>query len=619
MPLTLFDTENETPSVAAAESDTPLFTSACTDVSRRSMPGRGLLYSFLFHEIVIFWLLTHPAVPQIKERRFHLVEPLFMDSEVLKELPAVGGGESGRGGPEGKLKGKLRAAEPKKGSASSGAQRAAGYLYPGPQRMVSRSPNPDNPIQTILQPDLPKPPTLRVPLIFPNMVLVAALPPPPAPAPVKVVVPPAVKPLPPPEAPKLQGNLRSTEISISQPNVPAPPKPKLIAPPPQPPPVVATLPTSPPHPELAQAVPNPPVPPPPDLPRKTGSASGVGERNLLVLSPIPSPPKLSSAVPKGEAHGEFALGLEQTKAGTSHLGTAAGSASESEKGAGIASLPTGASPAGLTAAVLGLGNGTGAANATGTDAGEGVESGTGQGQRGTGPGAGGKGTSPGLGKGLDGGAAGAGLGKGSGAGAGLGTGAGPFSGISIVGGAGGNVAASNAHPGFGPEASGTYGLTVVATGSSGGGLRDFGVFYDEPVYTVYVDMSQPGDPAPSWTLEYAVLRKPPAPVIDPSQPISVKMTPQTQNRLVAPFAAAKEAPQLPADAIAKYEGQMIVVFALISTEGKLEKMHVMQSPNVELSRLVLDALAKWVFQPALLNGQPAAVKVLLGIPLAPPQ
>ena len=62
------------------------------------MPGRGLLYSFLFHEIVIFWLLTHPAVPQIKERRFHLVEPLFMDSEVLKELPAVGGGESGRGG-----------------------------------------------------------------------------------------------------------------------------------------------------------------------------------------------------------------------------------------------------------------------------------------------------------------------------------------------------------------------------------------------------------------------------------------------------------------------------------------------------------------------------------------
>jgi len=125
MPLTLFDTENETPSVAAAESDTPLFTSACTDVSRRSMPGRGLLYSFLFHEIVIFWLLTHPAVPQIKERRFHLVEPLFMDSEVLKELPAVGGGESGRGGPDGKLKGKLRAAEPMNGSASSGAQRAA--------------------------------------------------------------------------------------------------------------------------------------------------------------------------------------------------------------------------------------------------------------------------------------------------------------------------------------------------------------------------------------------------------------------------------------------------------------------------------------------------------------
>src|SRR5438034_11616176 len=132
-----------------------------------------------------------------------------------------------------------------------------------------------------------------------------------------------------------------------------------------------------------------------------------------------------------------------------------------------------------------VGNGTGAS----------VESGPGLGHTGLGPGSGaetgagasdGKSSSPG---------AGAGTGKGTGAGAGVGPGAGPFAGMSIVGGAG-SAASSGAGRPFGPEASGSYGLTVVAAGPSGGGIRDFGVFSDEPVYTVYLDMRRHGEPAP---------------------------------------------------------------------------------------------------------------------------
>ena len=59
-----------------------------------------------------------------------------------------------------------------------------------------------------------------------------------------------------------------------------------------------------------------------------------------------------------------------------------------------------------------------------------------------------------------------------------------------------------------------------------------------------------------------------------------------------------------------------MVYAIINTEGKLERMSVKQSPDARLSEPLLEALSKWVFQPAQLDGQPVATKVLLGIPLA---
>ncbi|PYV25827.1 MAG: hypothetical protein DMG27_08675 [Acidobacteria bacterium] len=185
--------------------------------------------------------------------------------------------------------------------------------------------------------------------------------------------------------------------------------------------------------------------------------------------------------------------------------------------------------------------------------------------------------------------------------------------MSIVGGAG-SAASSGAGRPFGPEASGSYGLTVVAAGPSGGGIRDFGVFSDEPVYTVYIDMRRNGEPAPSWTMEYALLAKRPA-IVDPPGAVSLKLEPESLHSVVPPFPATKETPQFPPDVISKYLGQMIVVYGVLSPEGKLLSISVMASPNTELNSSVLDALDRWVFQPVLLNGKPVAAKVLLGIPL----
>jgi len=153
-------------------------------------------------------------------------------------------------------------------------------------------------------------------------------------------------------------------------------------------------------------------------------------------------------------------------------------------------------------------------------------------------------------------------------------------------------------------------MTVVATASSGGGLPDLGVFADEKVYTVYLDMRQTvEDPAASWTLQFALLR-------DPSADGSAN---RSQEGLTPPFPVAKEMPQFSVELVHKYLDRLIVVYAIMDTQGKLQQMLVMQSPDDRLTNRILATLNKWVFRPAELNGRPASVKVLLGIPLSLPE
>jgi len=151
-------------------------------------------------------------------------------------------------------------------------------------------------------------------------------------------------------------------------------------------------------------------------------------------------------------------------------------------------------------------------------------------------------------------------------------------------------------------------MTIVSTGNSGGGLPDFGVFLHERAYTVYLDMKQPnGTPRPSWTLQYAVM---------PVNPPKTSVT--STEGVVPPFPTSKIQPEFPADLAQKYDRRLIVVYAIINTEGKLQNVTVKQSPDPQLNPSTIAALSKWVFRPAELNGEVVAVKALFGIPLSSP-
>jgi hypothetical protein len=148
----------------------------------------------------------------------------------------------------------------------------------------------------------------------------------------------------------------------------------------------------------------------------------------------------------------------------------------------------------------------------------------------------------------------------------------------------------------------TFSLTIVATSSTGGGLRDYGVFRDQVVYTVYLDVDDPGHHRPKWTLQYA-------PIVAPGE------TAPAGTGLLPPYPLTKEFPHLPETA-ARDVGRMLVAKGVVNKKGELTGLKVLQSPNSLLIEPMLDALGKWTFQAAELNGEPIEVKVLLGIPIS---
>lgn len=158
-------------------------------------------------------------------------------------------------------------------------------------------------------------------------------------------------------------------------------------------------------------------------------------------------------------------------------------------------------------------------------------------------------------------------------------------------------------------------MTIVSTASSGGGLRDYGIFRNESVFTVYIAMTHSPTPAPSWTLQYALLKRPSA----SSGTITLGSGPvKMQGQVVAPFPVDKEQPEFPEEVLRRNLGRMIVAYAEITTEGKIENSRIIQSPNPLLNQPLIEALGRWTFRPAESNGKPVAVKALLGIPLSLP-
>lgn len=533
-------------------------------------PGRSSGFSVIAHLVALLVIL-------ISSSRFafvHAAELIPPNLEAAKTdsivyLPELGGGNEGQGDKGG------AAGSTAEASAGLRARGHKGFAYPGPQPLVSAPPMAKLGIQTILQPMLKNPPTLHQTYALPNLAIA------PAPAP----------PEPPKPVMKVQsGRLttRHVESLIKAPKMTLP------------------LDESSAMPDLTtDAGPMPQAPPPKPIPQPVRPSdvpvNSRGQQGLLVLNAIPPPPDVIAKVPLGEARSLFAVApgestvIADPSAGSKGGGgsskpTGNGTPSDSVNGDAIADAPSGGG-SGMGSSGSGVGSGAKYGNGTGSGLNSGVE-GSGSG----------RGSAAGTGTGSGGGNA-----FGSGKGAGSSAGAGGFPGISIRGGSYGN-GSGGIHPKLTPRNQTSYGMTITSTASSGGGLPDFGVFQNQKVYTVYLDMrASDDDKAPSWTLQYAPMQ----PTHDPSSGASN----QSHSAPTPPYATLKQVPELTPELTAACAGKMIVIAGILTADGKLEQLSVKKTPDPQVNSIVTDALSNWTFQPSQVDGKAVALKVLMGVRL----
>jgi len=205
-------------------------------------------------------------------------------------------------------------------------------------------------------------------------------------------------------------------------------------------------------------------------------------------------------------------------------------------------------------------------------------------------------------------------GQGSGAGkAGRGYGAEPSatSGTSLSPGPGGagsgngthmaGIAISGGIPGRGVPPSvisnvarGSYAITIISGGGSGGASRDVGVFdRSETVYSVYISMADAGG-GPDWPMQYALLG-----------------SGSTRKGLLTPPIALKKF-QARVSNDTRGSSELVFVTAIIDQEGKLQGLRTVRNSGTS-SQSALSALEKWEFAPAQLEGKPVSTRVLIGV------
>jgi hypothetical protein len=144
---------------------------------------------------------------------------------------------------------------------------------------------------------------------------------------------------------------------------------------------------------------------------------------------------------------------------------------------------------------------------------------------------------------------------------------------------------------------------VVMQSSAEGALPDSaGALSGKPVYTVYLQVGAPK----AWILQYCI-------------PKQVAPVPQVSGNVVnigapsqvkAPFPLVSVLP--PATMLPRTG--YIIIHAMLDAKGQIQDAVVLRAPNPKLKDFILPELDKWQFRPAVRDGAPVAVEILLAIP-----
>lgn len=86
----------------------------------------------------------------------------------------------------------------------------------------------------------------------------------------------------------------------------------------------------------------------------------------------------------------------------------------------------------------------------------------------------------------------------------------------------------------------------------------------------------------------------------------------------APVPVSRPAPQYPIEAMRRNAGGTVLVRATIGPDGGVERLELARgSGNRHLDRAAMEAVRRWRFQPATLNGRPVSAEVLVPVEFNP--
>jgi hypothetical protein len=183
--------------------------------------------------------------------------------------------------------------------------------------------------------------------------------------------------------------------------------------------------------------------------------------------------------------------------------------------------------------------------------------------------------------------------------------------LSIVGGAGGNSGSLDpmlpANMVYAVPASmlpRKNALVVSAGPMGGGGLNIYGALHCGKIYTVFLQM-----PGKSWTLQFCQAKRDDRPKATSGQGTIVRL----DSGLVPPEPELRfdfRRLPLPVENVHK----LVLLKGLIREDGSVDLLQVYRTllpPMDEAARL---AFSRWRFKPAMRDGQPVSVEILVGIP-----
>ena len=129
-----------------------------------------------------------------------------------------------------------------------------------------------------------------------------------------------------------------------------------------------------------------------------------------------------------------------------------------------------------------------------------------------------------------------------------------------------------------------------------------GALTGQPIYTVYLRVGAPRE----WVLQYCV----PKEIAPAPQVVGGAVNIGNPTPVKAPFPLVTVLP--PATMLPRTS--YIIVHGFVDKSGQLKDLAIIRAPNTRIRELVLNELLKWQFRPAVRDGAPITVEVLLAIP-----